>query len=153
MVKASASTVIARPPQDVYAFISDLPRNYRRWSPEVVQLQFHTQGPIRVGSTARQVRVDQGRRTETTFRVSAMEPGRQVSFVGTSNPFRVEYLMDPVPTGTRLTFVFELGRLEFFMRPFEKLIRMAVQEGSERVVRNIRTLVERELPADTDSSA
>jgi hypothetical protein len=43
-----------------------------------------------------------------------------------------------------LTFVFELKRFELFMRPFEKLIRVAVQEGSERVVRNIKGLVERE---------
>jgi hypothetical protein len=33
------------------------------------------------------------------------------------------------------------------MRPFEKLIRSAVQEGATRVVRNIKGLVEAEVPA------
>ena len=38
----------------------------------------------------------------------------------------------------------ELTRVEFFMRHFEKLIRVAIQEGAERVVRNIKGLVKRE---------
>jgi hypothetical protein len=46
---------------------------------------------------------------------------------------------------TRLSFAFELRQLDLYMRPFEKLIRAAVQEGAERVVRNIKGLVEREV--------
>jgi hypothetical protein len=45
---------------------------------------------------------------------------------------------------TRLTFTFELTRIDFFMRPFEKLIRIAIHDGAGRVVRNIKGLVERE---------
>ena len=142
MIRASASTVIARSPEEVYGFIADLPNNYRRWSPEVRQLQLYTSGPVRVGTMGRQVRVDQGRRTESTFRVNALEPGRRVALKGTSNPFRLAYQLTPVEGGTRLSFEFELSRLELYMRPFEKLIRRTVQEGSERTVRNIKGLVE-----------
>ena len=39
---------------------------------------------------------------------------------------------------------FELLSLELFMRPFEKLIRIAVQEGTEKTVINIKKLVESE---------
>ena len=53
--------------------------------------------------------------------------------------------MEPEGDQTRLTFVFELTRLDFFMRPFEKLIRVAVQEGAQRTVRNIKGLLELEL--------
>jgi hypothetical protein len=38
-----------------------------------------------------------------------------------------------------------LAQLSFALRPFEKLIRFAVQDGTERVVRNLKALVEREL--------
>lgn len=37
-----------------------------------------------------------------------------------------------------------LIQLELYMRPFEKLIRVSVQDGAERVVRSIKGLVERE---------
>ena len=103
---------------------------------------------MRVGTTCRQVRIDQGRRTESTFRVSRLEPGRHVEFEGTSNAFRVSYQLDPVTDKTRLTFTFELSRLELFMRPFEKLIRIAMAEGAERVVRNIKRLIGTAIPGD-----
>ena len=149
MVKAQASTLIARPAAQVYNFIAvDFLKNYQRWSPEVVSLHPKSQGPVRVGTTCRQVRVDQGRRTESTFRVSRLEPGKHVEFEGTSNPFRVSYQLDPVTDKTRLAFTFELSRLELFMRPFEKLIRIAMAEGAERVVRNIKRLIETEIPGD-----
>jgi len=37
-----------------------------------------------------------------------------------------------------VTFTFELQRLELLMRPFERLIRFAVQDGAERLVRTSR---------------
>lgn len=152
MIRASSSTVIRRKPEQVFEFIADLPRNYRRWSPEVVDLEFYSPGPVKVGSRARQVRVDQGRRTETTFRVSALEPAQRMEFQGVSNPFRVEYRLQPdAGARTRLTFTFELTRVELFMKPFEKLIRMAVRQGAERTVHNLQQLVERETPPPADA--
>lgn len=145
MVKARASILIATEPQGVFDFVAvDFERNYRRWSPEVQQLELLTPGPLKVGSSARQVRLDRGRRSDTTFRVVVLEPPKRVGFAEKSNRFRIEYLMEPVGERTRLIFSFELTRLELYMRPFEKLIRVAVQEGAERVVRNIKGLVERE---------
>jgi hypothetical protein len=147
MVKAQASILVKTPPQRVYDFVAvDFARNYRRWSPEVQRLEILTPGPLRVGSRARQVRVDQGRRSDNTFRVVELAPPSKVSFAESSDQFRIQYLMDPVGVQTRLTFIFELRRMDFFMRPFEKLIRVAVRDGAERVVRNIKGLVERESP-------
>jgi hypothetical protein len=47
---------------------------------------------------------------------------------------------------TGLTFIFELSRLQLYMRPFERLIRTTVQREAERVVMNIKRLIEREIP-------
>lgn len=149
MVKAQASTLIARPAEQIFNFIAvDFFKNYQRWSPEVVYLQPMSKGPVRIGTTCKQIRVDQGRRTESTFRVSGFEPGRRVDFEGTSKPFRVSYQLDLLADKTRLTFTFELSRLELFMRPFEKLIRITLQEGAERVVRSIGRLIETEIAED-----
>ena len=146
MVRAQASTLIARPAEQVFSFVAtDFLKNYERWSPEVISLQPLSDEPVRVGTACRQVRVDQGRRTESTFRVSRLVPGKLVDFDGMSSPFRVSYRLDPVADKTRLTFTFELSRLELFMRPFEKLIRIAMQDGAEKVVRNIRGLIESEV--------
>lgn len=145
MVKGRASTLIAIPPEQVYAFIAlGFERNYRRWSPEVTRLELLTPGPLRVGSRARQVRVDQGRRSDTIFRVVALKPPNHVGFAERTNQFRADYRMDSVGEQTRLTFEFELKRMELFMRPFEKLIRVSIQDGTERVVHNIKGLVENE---------
>ena len=47
-------------------------------------------------------------------------------------------------TSTTLTFTFEGFELRGYMKPFEKLIRVVVQDGAVRTVRNIKRLVERQ---------
>ena len=151
MVRAEASIIIDRPVEDVFDFVAvRFFDNYPRWSPEVIDLIATTPPPVRAGTAARQVRIDQGRRSESTFRVSAFETANRIVFQGISNPFLIVYRFDPLgdKDKTRLTFTFELSRLEFFMRPFEKLIHVTVQDGAERVVHNIRGLIEVERSAD-----
>ena len=147
MIKAEAIAAIDRPVDTVYDFVVvRFFENYPRWSPEVVHLE--PVGPPRVqqGTRGRQVRIDQGRRSETTFAVTHLDPGRRVHFDGERDArFRIRYRFEPAgDSASRLGLEFELTRLDFFMRPFEKLIRLAIQDGTERTVRNIKGLVERE---------
>jgi hypothetical protein len=154
VVKAQASIEIERPPDAVYAFIAeDFEQNYPRWSPEVKELRLISKGPMRVGTLARQVRVDQGRRTESTFKITQMQPAERLTFQGTSFPFLVDYRFDATVQHTRLTFTFELRRIDLMMRPFEKLIRAAVQDGAERTVRNLKRLIEAECAPPERQSA
>ncbi|MCA1772933.1 MAG: SRPBCC family protein [Halomonas sp.] len=146
MVKSQSSTLIRCPVPDVFGFVvTDFVRNYPRWSPEVQELKPLSSGPLTVGWMARQVRIDQGRRSEADFRVIMLEPDRQVCFKGIKDPFVINYIFEPQQDYTRLTFSFELARLNFAMRPFEKLIRVAVKDGTDRVVRDLKILAEREL--------
>jgi hypothetical protein len=147
MVSAQASVLIACPPEPVFDFVAlNFYKNYRRWSPEVQRLDTLTPGPIRVGSLARQVRVDHGRRSESTFRVTVLDDPRRVEFVETRERFRIGYSLDPTASQTRLTLDFDLMRLELHLRPFTGLIRSLVQDGAERAVHNIKGLVEGESP-------
>jgi uncharacterized protein YndB with AHSA1/START domain len=146
-VVAKASTVIRKPVEDVFHFIGDeFFDNYPKWSPEVVELKPLSEGPFKVGTLARQVRVDHGHRSESTFRVTDVQPNRRISFSGVSNAYRCTYDLEaadmPTPA-TRVAFTFEFPELEIFMRPFEKLIRIAVQDGAERTVKNLKGLLER----------
>lgn len=130
----------------IFDFIgTNLLINYPRWSPEVRELEKLTDGPVAQGALFRQVRVDQGNRSESTFKVTIFNPATRICFEGISNPYRCDYVLEAVdPTSARISFTFELLHLELYMRPFEKLIRFAVQDGTERTVRNIRRLVEAE---------
>lgn len=150
-MKAQAGIKIQRSPEVVYRFMAEnFVRNYPRWSPELRELQLRTEGPLRVGSIVRQVRVDQGRRSESIFRITKMVPGRRLSFEGRPPEFLVDYRFVPDDEGcTRLTFIFELRRLDLMMRPFEKLIRRAVQDGGKRTVHTLKQLIE----SDQESAA
>ena len=153
MVRAQASILIERPADAIYGcLVDDFERNYKRWSPEVQRLDLLTPGPLRVGTRARQVRVDQGRRTDTTFQVRTLERPQRVCFAEIRNQYRIDYVVEAVGDQrkravSRLTFGIQLSRLELYMRPFEKLIGAAVQEGATRTVSNIKRLVEAEVPA------
>ncbi len=151
MIQVSASIRIARPVSTVYRFIAvDFYRNYPRWSPEVVALTPLTPGPWREGALARQVRVDQGRRTDTTFRATRMVPDRRMLIDGVSAAYHAEYELEGEgEDGTLLSFRFRLDRLDMFMLPFEKLIRSALAEGASRTARNLKGLIELECPAAT----
>ncbi|MEA3278512.1 MAG: SRPBCC family protein [Pseudomonadota bacterium] len=148
MVRAQASTLIRKPVDTCFRFVAvDFFRNYPRWSPEVVELKVLSGGRLRVGTMGHQVRVDQGRRSESSFRVILLQEGRRVTFQGISSPFLVDYRFEALADRTRLTFSFQLQRLELTMRPFERLIRVAAQDGAKRVVGNLKYLIEAEPEA------
>lgn len=138
------SIIIKRTNDEVFNFIgNNLLKNYPRWSPEVKELEKLTDGPIKLGTACRQVRIDQGTRSESTFKVKIFNEGSRICFEGVSNPFRCDYLIEPVgPTDSRVTFTFELLSLDLHVRPFEKLVRIAVQDGAERTVKNIKKIIE-----------
>ncbi len=147
MVQAEVSAEIERPVATVFEFVAiEFFDNYPRWSPEVRELEPLDGNAVHAGMRARQVRVDRGRRSETVFRVTDLEPYRRVRFAGIDRPaFAIEYAFEPLgPMRCRLDFTFELRRLEMYMRPFERLIRRAVREGSENAVANIKQMIERE---------
>jgi len=51
---------------------------------------------------------------------------------------------------TNLEFQFGLTRVEFFMRPFEKLIRIAIEDGADQVVTRIKRLIEAKARSDSN---
>ncbi|QBQ55645.1 SRPBCC family protein [Nitrosococcus wardiae] len=143
MIKAQSSILVDRPLAHVFRYVSvDFFENYPKWSPEVIELEKITSGPVRAGTLARQVRIDSGRQTESTFQVVEYQPPRRIWFESTSSPhYRALYDFEPINETTRVCFTFEL-KLELFMRPFESAIAYSVKAGSESVVSNLKQLLE-----------
>ena len=146
-VVGRAHTIVECSAREIFQYLGEgLFQNYPKWSPEVKELEQITPGPVKLGTEGWQVRVDQGRRTESKFKISTYEPGVRLTLVGVSDPFRCTYeLQDVNPEkSTRLTFSFELLEILMVMRPFEGLVRVAIKDGAERTVQNIKRLVETE---------
>ena len=143
MIRTRATILINRPIETVYRFVSeDFFENYRKWSPEVIQLEQTSVGPVRTGTTGRQVRRDRGFRSEAAFRVTECVPLRSIGFASMTRPhFSVRYLFEPAHQATRLIFSFEL-KPELFMRPLRRALNAAVDSEGRRVVSNIKALLE-----------
>ena len=70
-VTGKASTIIQTSNERLFSFIgTDLLVNYPRWSPEVKELEKLSDGPIKQGVLCREVRVDQGNCSVSTFDVN-----------------------------------------------------------------------------------
>ncbi len=144
-VVGKASILLKCPPGEVFKYLGeDFFKNYPKWSPEVKELERISRGPVKVGTIARQVRIDQGYRSESRFRITVFEPEKRLTFAGISEPFRCNFELHHDNSGksARLNFTFELLELKVFMRPFEQMIRSAVQDGANRTVQNIKRLIE-----------
>lgn len=143
MIRGEASTTIRQPVPAVFSFIvDDFLTNYPRWSPEVLSLRPLGDKVLRIGFMAEQTRLDQGRRTTSTFRVTACDRDCRLHIAGISQPFRLSFELDSAGATTKLSFAFELLKIDFFMRPFEKLIRLAIADSSRGVVANLKRLLE-----------
>jgi len=134
--------------EDLFKFIAEgLFENYPRWSPEVKELEKMSPGPVKQGTEGRQVRIDQGRRSESKFIICAYEPSNRMVLIGNGDPFRCTYELQEIDAGRsiKLIFTFELLEILAIMRPFEVLVRSAIKEGAERTVQNIKHLAEQEI--------
>lgn len=154
-VVGKASILVECSARELFKYLGeDLFQNYPKWSPEVKELEQITPGSVHLGTIGRQVRVDQGRRTESRFKILAYDPGERLTLVGVSDPFRCTYELQNVnpEQSTKLTFTFELLELLVVMRPLEALVRAAIKDGAERTVQNIKRLVETEKSMGTSAN-
>ncbi|MCL7423276.1 MAG: SRPBCC family protein [Methylobacter sp.] len=143
-VAGEASIEIDKPIHDVFSFIGEhFFDNYPKWAQEVVEFKPLDGKQVFVGAKAKQVRKDSGAEVESVFEITDYQPFIKLIFQGLTAPYKHSYLLDSGEQAqpTHLTFRFELLELEVFMRPFEKLIRVAIEDGAENTVENIKNLI------------
>jgi uncharacterized membrane protein len=104
------SIEIARPPEDVFAYIDQIAR-HGEWQEQIVSNEVLTEGPTRVGTRVRQTRRVPGRAMTFTYEITEHDPPRQSSFRGVDGPVRPvgTVTVDAVGEGrSRVTLRFDL---------------------------------------------
>jgi uncharacterized membrane protein len=109
MAPIATSIEIARSPEDVFAYIADVPR-HPEWQDGLVSVTVETQGPTRVGTRVVHRRKLGPRTVATTSEVTAYDPPRVISFRGIDGPIRAEgsQRVEPVGDGSRVSLEMEL---------------------------------------------
>lgn len=135
---------IARPPEDVYAFVAtDHAKNHPRWDPAISDMRQQTPGPVAVGTEFSLDRQMMGRKRPLTIRITKMDPPRELDFrVDGPMPMEMVMLMEPSSEGaTSLTMHFktQLGGL---WRVMEPMMRMQMGKEMGRVQLRIKEMVE-----------
>ncbi|MEQ1528174.1 MAG: hypothetical protein ABL925_02580 [Methylococcales bacterium] len=143
-IVGKASVIINKPAADVFHFIgAQFFENYPKWAADIIEFEPLDGKEAYVGAKARQIRIDQGKPLTSLFVISAYQPVNYVCFKGINADYEDKFVFE---TGsgehsTKLTYSFELLNVELFMRPFEKLIRLAIEDGAETTTENIKNLL------------
>jgi hypothetical protein len=143
-VSGEASILIEESCKEVFRFIAEhFFINYPKWAPEVIELEPLDGEKVFIGAKGRQVREDNDAMIESVFEIVEYDPYSTFILQGSSTPYKHTYLTESVENNaqTRLTFRFDLLEIELFMRPFEKLIRVAIEDGAENTVEKIKDLL------------
>jgi carbon monoxide dehydrogenase subunit G len=145
-MRIEKSVVIARPVEDVWAFLSNLD-NVKRWSLSGSEVRQTSPGPLGVGASLEEVKVVLGRfhlRLRSLV-VTEFEPKRTIAMTdkraGIAQPGRQRFTLEPIGEGTRLTIGAEIN-LKRGLRPFEERLTKLASGGVGRQLANLKRLVE-----------
>lgn len=142
-MRLTSSVEIDRPPEEVFAVISDFSRN-PEWQKGMKSARWTSEPPARVGSTYEQVARFLGRDVITVFEVTAYEPDRSVTIESRESSFPITVTRSVEPLGSdrsKVTaqIVGEPGR---FFRLFGPLLRTMAQRSVRGDYERLRRLLE-----------
>lgn len=145
-IAGEASVDIDKAVDQVFSYVGErFFDNYPKWANEIVEFEPLDGKDVFVGAKAKQIRKDNDAEVESVFEIVEYQPKTRLSFQGITEPYKHCYVLATGTSGqdkpTRLTFRFEFLELDLFMRPFEKLIRCAIEDGAETTVENIKNLI------------
>jgi len=109
MAPITTSVEIARTPEEVFAYITDVSR-HPEWQEGLVAATVQTDGPVGVGSrVAHRRKLGLGTMTATS-EITAFDPPRLVAFRGLDGPIRGEgaQRVEPASAGSRVSFELEM---------------------------------------------
>lgn len=142
-IRIEHSVEIARPPEEVFAFVAD-PRNDERWTPAVEETRKTSEGPLGPGTTFESVFRLLGRRFEAFFEIAEYEPNRKVVLgSATSGPLRLTGTrsVEAVPGGARLTITVE-GQTGGFFGVADPIFARLAGRPLKAYLANLKSLLE-----------
>ena len=133
---------IARPPDEVFAFIADA-RNRPSWDESVDSEELTSPEPIGVGSTVRTGLRSMGRDYVLTWEIVEHDPPRRQVIESTSGPFptTLVYELSPQPGGTVVEFSVT-GRPTGMLRLLQPLIARNTQRNLDRGFPRLEEILE-----------
>jgi carbon monoxide dehydrogenase subunit G len=142
MARTEHTVVAERPPDEVFAFLTDLSR-VPEWQSGAVEV-WESEGEVAVGATYVEVLKFLGRRIEATIQVTEYDPGRRFSIKTLSGPipFRVQHTLEPAGgDGTKLSVILE-GEPGGFFKLAEPLVMRNAQRQVENDFATLKRMVE-----------
>ena len=104
MINFELGTLVDRPPQDVFAFLSN-PLNLPKWQAMVGSIEQATPGATAVGSKYTVHAELLGRHIDGVMEITAFEPPAKFGFINQAGPMQVTVTvtLKPAGTGTKIT--------------------------------------------------
>ena len=142
MFTRKVSVLIARPLDEVFAFVEDA-RNRPRWDDSVISEELTSPEPITVGTTVRTRLKSMGREYEYTWEVVEHEPPSRMTIESTSGPFptTLAYRLAERDGATRVDFSVT-GRPGGLLRLFQPLIARTTQANLDRGFPRLKQVLE-----------
>lgn len=142
MITVESSAIIARPEEEVFAFVADQ-RNEPKWHTDVLDIE--PASPTDVGGFGSSwlVTVKFMGRNEYAVEVTAFEPNRRVEITTMSGPLRpvTNYLLEAVGSGTRFIRRVDIP-VEGKFRLMQPLMQRSAHRRNARFVQNLKDLLE-----------
>ena len=134
--------VIARPPDEVFAFVSDA-RNRPSWDDSVASEELTSPEPIGVGSTVRTRMRSMGRDYEIDWEVVEHQPPTRQRIESTSGPFPMTLLYELTGNSEGTKVVFSVtGRPTGLTRLMEPVIARSTQRNLDVGFARLKELLE-----------
>ncbi len=138
MAHYRATVEVPRPPEAVFAYLSDFSTT-EEWDPGVVEATRVGDAPVGQGTEFRLVAEFLGRRTPITYRIAEYDPPREVTFRGENSSVvsldRVT--VEPSDGGTRITYDADLA-LKGAFKLADPLLGLAFNRVGHRALAGLR---------------
>lgn len=144
MSRQSATILISRPPEEVFAYMDDVSRE-REWQPNLLSAEQDPSGPTRVGSRKRYVSRFMGREIRNSYLVTEFEAGRRIvceAEKGSAIEAQSEILWEAEGAGTRVTMYLD-GKPKGFLKLVPKAaLELAYREELESTLQRVKRRLE-----------
>lgn len=142
MAHYEASLHTPRPPEEMFAYLSDFSTT-ERWDPGVIEAERLGEGPVHEGTEFRLLTSFLGRKVPLVYRIVEYDPPSAVTFRGESSTVvsldRITF--EPANGGTRITYHADLA-LKGALKLADPLLQVTFKRVGARALAGLRSTLE-----------